>query len=93
MPIKIGKQALLKAIQKLETKKLMGIAQNLILTGNVVISHADKTAMLQLDKAKVTVPTDGVKDCLVCIPFQIFIALLKSPKKARSFTLNMLKEA
>ena len=91
MHIKIEKKALLEAIQKLEAKKPIGKAKKSYLTGNVVISLADKTAILQLDTAKVTVPADGVWDGFVSFPFQIAIALLKIPPKGEVISFEYLE--
>ena len=61
------------------------------LKGNAVISLADKTAILQLDTAKVTVPADRVSDGFVSFPFQIAIALLKIPPKDEVITFEYLE--
>jgi hypothetical protein len=91
MHIKIEKKALLEAIQKLEAKKPIGKAKKAYLTGNVAISLADKTAIFQLDTAKVTVAADGVWDGFVSFPFQIAIALLKIPPKGDVITFEYLE--
>jgi hypothetical protein len=91
MHIKIEKKALLEAIQKLEAKKPIGKAKKTYLKGNAVISLADKTAILQLDTAKVTVPADRVSDGFVSFPFQIAIALLKIPPKDEVITFEYLE--
>jgi hypothetical protein len=91
MHIKMEKKALLDAIQKLEAKKPIGKAKKAYLTGNVVISLADKTAIFQLDTANVTVPADGVWDGCVSFPFQIAIALLKIPPKGKVITFEYLE--
>ena len=91
MHIKIEKKALLEAIQKLEAKKPIGKAKKAYLKANVVISLADKTAIFQLDTAKVTVPADGVWDGCVSFPLQIAIALLKIPPKGEVITFEYLQ--
>ena len=91
MHVKIEKKALLEAIQKLEAKKPIGKAKKAYLTGNIVITFADKIAILQLDTAKVTVPADGVWDGSVSFPFQIAIALLKIPPKGEVITFECLE--
>lgn len=59
MHIKIEKKVLLEAIKKLEARNHTGKAKKAYLTSSVVISLADKTAILQLNTAKVTVAAVG----------------------------------
>ena len=91
MHIKIEKKALLDAIQKLEAKKPIGKAKKAYLTGNVVISLEDKTAILQLNSAKVALPADGAWEGFVSFPFQIAIALLKIPPKGEVISFEYLE--